>query len=471
MFDFFVLPYVSKMVIDEDRRHILTNYKNARKGGKATDSDHFTEYMDVNLQLVSEKPERKEIFNFKDKKSQAIFKDITSKTDEFSKCFENDLPLEVQVKNWRQVLLSNCKAAFKKIRINNKKKSKLLNQIIFKLVDKRSEMKKPPEKYENEVLGDVEKDIYNQEAEDNREMIMKHFKTFSGDPENINLTEMWKVFKKIGNKVKSTIPIAKEDHKGNLTYNPKQIKKLLAKEYKQRLRSRPTRPDLGDIKVRRKEIFEMQLKLAEKNSSSPWEMPALEKALRNLKNNKSIDHAGYANEIFKSGIIGSNLKHSLLTMFNKLKRNKMIPMFMQYANITTVPKKGSLTKLENMRGIFRVDVVRSILMRLIYNDKYPEVDKNMSDSQMGGRKGKGCRNNIFILNGIIHDVLSLNLKSVLFQISDYRQMFDGIDLRQAISDIYEAGLKDDNLSLIYKANSEIFMAVNTPTGLSERQCI
>ena len=69
-----VLPYITDMVIDEDSKHILTNYKQVRWGGKATDSDHFTEYMDLKLQLVSEKPERKEIFDFKDKKSQAIFK-------------------------------------------------------------------------------------------------------------------------------------------------------------------------------------------------------------------------------------------------------------------------------------------------------------------------------------------------------------------------------------------------------------
>ena len=47
--DFFVvcsrvLPHITKMVIDEKRKHILTNYRNVRKGVKAIDSDHFTEY-------------------------------------------------------------------------------------------------------------------------------------------------------------------------------------------------------------------------------------------------------------------------------------------------------------------------------------------------------------------------------------------------------------------------------------------
>ena len=50
-------------------------------------------------------------------------------------------------------------------------------------------------------------------------------------------------------------------------------------------------------------------------------------------------------------------------------------------------------------------------------------------------------------------------------------MFDSINLKQAISGVYEAGLKDDNLSLVYEAKREIFMAVNTPYGLSERQTL
>ena len=216
----------------------------------------------------------------------------------------------------------------------------------------------------------------------------------------------------------------------------------------------------------------MYLKLAETTSSSPWEMKDLDRALSDLKNNKSRDHAGYVNELFKADVIGSDLKRSLLIMFNQLKAKKIIPEFMRYSNITTVPKRGSLTELENERGIFRTDITRSVLMRLVYNEKYPVIDSNMSDSQMGGRKGRGCRMNLFIVNGIIHDIIkSKHALPALFGIFDYSQMFDSIKLQQAISDIYEAGLKDENLSLLYQANKEIYMAVNTPGGLSERQMI
>ena len=50
-------------------------------------------------------------------------------------------------------------------------------------------------------------------------------------------------------------------------------------------------------------------------------------------------------------------------------------------------------------------------------------------------------------------------------------MFDSINLNEAISDIYDAGLKNDNLALIFKANEEINMAVKTPGGLTECQVL
>jgi hypothetical protein len=128
---------------------------------------------------------------------------------------------------------------------------------------------------------------------------------------------------------------------------------------------------------------------------------------------------------------------------------------MNFANITTVAKKGSRLDPKNERGIFRVPVIRYILMRLIYNAKYPVIDKNMSDCQMGARKGKGCRSKIWIINGIIHETLkNKKMKPILLQIYDHTQMFDSINLEEAISDIYDVGVDDDNLYLfIFKIHS------------------
>ena len=139
-----------------------------------------------------------------------------------------------------------------------------------------------------------------------------------------------------------------------------ELKRLLAKEYKDRLRLRPMRPDMEFIKRRKNEIFQAKLLLSETREVPDWTIKDLNEALANLKNGKARDYEGFANEIFKEDIIGKNLKESLLIMFNKLKNEKYIPNFLKFANITTVPKKGSSLELTNERGIFRVSVLRKI---------------------------------------------------------------------------------------------------------------
>ena len=523
--DFFVvcsriLPYVTKMVIDENKKHVLTNYKTAKESTcdeccnklqikkclsihvrshkskepytclecgkyfqtkknnkkhqvkhkrKATDSDHNTVYMDLDLKIENIKPKRKELFNFKNKKCQEEFKKITSNTLELSNCFKNVLPLSKQVNNWLQTLNSYARQAFKKIRIQPSK-MKPIKKELAKLIDERNSILKINEN--RDILEALEYKIAEMEALENRNKVLELFNQFSDNPDNINLTKMWKLLKKILPKVGNEVPTAKKNHKGKLISGAKNLKILMLKEYSQRLRTRPVRPDLGPLRIRKNKIFSLKMKLSQRKISPDFTMKNLENALSKLKNDKSRDSLGYINEIFKPETIGIDLKTSLLDMFNLIKKKKLIPKFMNFANITTVPKKGSKLVLENERGIFRVPVIRSILMRMIYDQKYPEIDKMLSDCQMGGRKKKGCKNNIFILNGIIHEALtSKKMKPILLQFYDYSQMFDSINLKEAISDIFNTGVNDDNLTLIRQANDKIHMAVNTDYGLSDRKTI
>ena len=104
-------------------------------------------------------------------------------------------------------------------------------------------------------------------------------------------------------------------------------------------------------------------------------------------------------------------------------------------------------------------------MRLIYKDKYDIIDRHISDSQIGGRKGKNVRNHVWIVNGIICDVLSTRKKTpVDILIYDYKQCFDSLWLQESLNDIYESGFTDDNLAVLYDINSKVNVAVKTPVG-------
>ena len=90
------------------------------KSEKACDSDYATEVLDIDLNILNEKPVRRELYNFKDKVAQENFKSATSETKDFTSCFLNDLPLINQVEDWRKVLNLHCRKSFKKIRIKKK---------------------------------------------------------------------------------------------------------------------------------------------------------------------------------------------------------------------------------------------------------------------------------------------------------------------------------------------------------------
>ena len=109
-----------------------------------------------------------------------------------------------------------------------------------------------------------------------------------------------------------------------------------------------------------------------------------------------------------------------------------------------------------------------MLMRLIYNRKYDMIDSNMSDSNIGARKQKSCRNHIWLINGINHEQNSSKKKAKLvIQSYDYTQMFDSMILNITISDIYDCGLQDDLLVLLYEANRNMKMSVSTCYGVTE----
>ena len=109
-------------------------------------------------------------------------------------------------------------------------------------------------------------------------------------------------------------------------------------------------------------------------------------------------------------------------------------------------------------------------MKLVYKDKYDSIDRSMSDSNIGARKAKNIRNHIFVVNSIIHDVLSKKSKQPIdVMVLDYKQMFDSECLYEYLNDVFEVGVDDDIFALLYEANRVNFVAVNTPHGISKRE--
>ena len=145
---------------------------------------------------------------------------------------------------------------------------------------------------------------------------------------------------------------------------------------------------------------------------------------------------------------------------------------MQLCDIISIYKgKGERASLDNDRGIFILSILRMIKDCLIYNNIYETVDKNMSDSQVGGRKKRSIRNHLFIIYSVINSVLQKESKPVDLQFYDVKKCFDSLWTEECGNDLYEAGIDDDNLAMVYKGGLENDVAIKTPIGITPRSSI
>ena len=471
--DFFIFcdlltPFISGILIDESKLYALSSYSKLR--GRIH-SDHNTMVAKFNLEFFKKKPPRDEYFNFKNRECQKQFFHETNNTKEFSLCFENVKNVKSQGEDWFKKLGKFFHKSFKKVRFNGKFKESESNKLFEarrKLVQELKKCKDDTRNKLEENLSLIEKQITDSIAEENLKKIKENFLHLSNPDGLININGMWNLKRKLFPKNRESLPFAKQNFDGKLITSQEGLKKLYLDTFIHRLRSRPIKYELSHLKMIKEELFTERLKLAKITKSNPWKLTELQKVLKALKSNKSRDPHGLINELFKPGVLGKGLEESILILFNRIKEEISIPEFMKFANIVTIYKgKGLKSSLRSDRGIFLVNVMRSILMKLVYQEKYPIVDKSMSDSQIGARRNKNIRNHIFILNGVINEAVNRK-RSIDILMYDYRQCFDTLWLDECINDLYDAGIQDDKLALIYEVNRKNKVAIKSPFGTTPR---
>ena len=260
--------------------------------------------------------------------------------------------------------------------------------------------------------------------------LVKHVKKESGSLETdhggTNNNNVWKELKKAFPKKTRPVPIGVENVEGKLITNPKEKKDVILKHFLHRMRKRTPKEEVKDILNIKEETFKTRLELAKKKKSHPIDVQELDKALKSLKLGKSRDPEGLVRDLFREGTIGTDLKKSLLMMFNRMKDEVYLPECFREAHITMLHKKKRKQDLNNWRGIFVTNILRTILMKILHERTYDQVASTITDSQIGSQKNKSVRNHLFVLNSILSDVLSSVKKPPIdLNVMDYRQMLIG----------------------------------------------
>ena len=115
-------------------------------------------------------------------------------------------------------------------------------------------------------------------------------------------------------------------------------------------------------------------------------------------------------------------------------------------------------------SIFCLSKARSVMHKLIYQDIYKKVDKNMSYSNAGGRKGRGSRDQLFILYGIINDVINGESCSINLMSMDVSLCFDKLDFSETNNDLWDVKVTDDKFALLAKLDGNVRQRLKLPVG-------
>ena len=78
------------------------------------------------------------------------------------------------------------------------------------------------------------------------------------------------------------------------------------------------------------------------------------------------------------------------------------------------------------------------------------------------------RDNLFVINAITNATKQNHKEALKVSVYDFFKCFDSLWLSECINDLYDAGLKNDKLVLLYKSNKTANIAIRTSSGTTER---
>ena len=295
--DFFIMnelmrPFLSKMIIDEERIFCLSNFAQYKKNKRVVETDHNLMIAEFDISVPKRKPERVEIYNLRNRICQEAFTKETEENKELLECLETSLPFENQCRKWLKTFNNTLYKCFKKVRIvNNERKKDANAELLQERVDLKKEEKANEISEEmrikiEERIVQIEDEIGTEVSENYVKEIYDTLHELGGDGQHLKGSDrkkMWEILKRKYPKILPAVPVGKKDKAGNIITNHEGLKDLYLKTYKHRLRNRPMKDELQEMKSYKDDLFELKLSLASSNKSLPWTMEDLEFVLKHLK--------------------------------------------------------------------------------------------------------------------------------------------------------------------------------------------
>ena len=244
-------------------------------------------------------------------------------------------------------------------------------------------------------------------------------------------------------------------------FDTESILEEYAKEFEQQLSHRKIDDYLRSYEQTTQKLLEICLESAKQRQLADWTVQEVAVVFRSFANGSSPGLDMFPPEIFKR--CGNRLLQAITNILNSIKNTQQIPRsWIDVLIVTFYKNKGSRKMLKYYRGIFLTSILSKIMEKLI-KSRVKDVLETINPLQCGGRCNRSTCDCTFILRSVIDHAKYLN-RTLYLTLYDYRTCFDSLWLEDCIISLWNLGIRNQMLPLIYKMNESSKVVIKSPYG-------
>lgn len=188
------------------------------------------------------------------------------------------------------------------------------------------------------------------------------------------------------------------------------------------------------------------------------------KVLKKLSNGKACGEDNVPAEFIK--LLPKEALLLLTNIINDIYKSGIIPQDFLQSVFITLPKVNKAKHCSDFRTISLISHASKILLQLIKQRIGSIVETHLSETQMGFRQGKGCRDAISLIRILIDKHIEKD-KDVFIKFIDYSKAFDNVSHIKLIEVLKAINVPNPDLRLITALYWGQEGKVQTSTGVSE----
>ncbi|KAL1446569.1 hypothetical protein WDU94_003622 [Cyamophila willieti] len=178
---------------------------------------------------------------------------------------------------------------------------------------------------------------------------------------------------------------------------------------------------------------QLEPRIVDDNEIPKFTEEDIKRILKDLSNNKAVGTDQIPIEFVKS--LNEGAISEILMLINSIYKDGILPNDFLESIFIPLPKKNKAKNCADFRTISLISHSSKILLSLIRERITKRIEQNLTETQMGFRAGKGCRDGITALRVMLERSVEMKV-DVFLAFVDFEKAFDNLK-HESLKDILE----------------------------------